>query len=112
MTETVVSDDFLCEPAHLWICAIQQLCPCHVNCRLMMREHQPHKIHVAAARAFDGRRGGMHPLHGRVEVRPISIGSCPVVHLRRRLTDRRTRRHFVVTSGEDYCQSNGAQDRV
>jgi hypothetical protein len=45
----LVGDDLLCEPAHLWVFAIKQLCFRHVDRGLMMGKHQSGKINVALA---------------------------------------------------------------
>ena len=53
----LVGNDFLREPAHLRVAAMEKFRSCHVNGGLMMRQHQVHEINIVVARWFHGTHG-------------------------------------------------------
>ena len=61
--ELLVGDDFLREPAHLWILAVQKLGLSHVDRGLVVRKHQSNKINIALARWCNGAHCHMHFVH-------------------------------------------------
>jgi hypothetical protein len=70
----LVGDDLLRQPAHLRVFPVQQLCFGHVDCRLMVGQHQLDEINVAVARRFDRSHAGMHCVHARHQLGPGRLG--------------------------------------
>ena len=67
----LVRDDFLGEPAQLWIRAEGQLDPGHIDRGLMMRKHQLDEIRVGVARRTPRGHGRMHPPNAFHQLFPV-----------------------------------------
>ena len=66
----LVGDDLLGEAAHLRIFAVKDLCLGHIDCRLVVRQHQPDEVGIAAAGRTFSRHCVMHPIHAGLQVEP------------------------------------------